>query len=48
MEELIKRKEVIEWQLTFAKDREIVQKLHRQLIEINEQIEIEQLKEQKQ
>ena len=45
-DELLQLKEIVEWQLTFAKDREIITKLHQQLVELKEQIRLQQLKQE--
>ena len=46
LERLLHEKEIVEWQLTFAKDRGIITKLHQQLVELKEQIRLQQLKQE--
>ena len=36
--ELLRRKEIVEWQLSFAKDCEIVERRQKELNEINHQL----------
>ncbi|WP_187477818.1 hypothetical protein [Amniculibacterium sp. G2-70] len=45
LDRLLHEKEIVEWQLTFAKDREVITKLHQQLVELKKQIEIQQQKQ---
>jgi len=40
--ELLRRKEIVEWQIQIAKDHEIIKKRKIELQEINEQLNIKQ------
>lgn len=37
--ELIRRKEIVEWQITIAKDRDVIRERELQLKELNKQLE---------